>query len=214
LGYPLNDQEKKIEPRKASDVLLALEEKIEKLSKTVELSNTNLLYILNTVNHLFALSKLTSSASPAIPTIQQSEALQNPNAIMIDGGVPIEVATDIVGVRRTDRLASNNPTSNVEFKDYTAKSDRKIPVIQRIQDTNKKDFILAEVSIFTLNNQLITKVKTNATGKWQSHLSPGKYIVKVIKINTSSHTKSEATTEIIVPDSDSPVILPLLVMQR
>lgn len=93
-------------------------------------------------------------------------------------------------------------------------SDKKIPVVQRVQDTNKKDLFMAEVNVFSSGGEHIMKTKTNALGKWQGQLPPGKYMVKVSKMDAASKQKFESELDILVPNSNTTVNLSTIFINR
>src|SRR5690606_15581526 len=113
---------------------------------------------------------------------------------------PMEMNEKPIAVKRqtikeiinTDNNFKINPEDFAKPTEKTTKSSKKIskengankvPVGQRVKDTNGKDLFMADVIIHDLSdNSVVSKVKTNALGKWQSFLSSGNYSVHISKI--------------------------------
>ena len=114
-------------------------------------------------------------------------------------------------------MAQRKKVEPAELKPKTpeqvVKAEKKVPVTQRVQDNNKKDLFMAEVNLSSSEGHVL-KTKTNAMGKWQAQLPPGKYVVKVSKMDTALQKKLETQQDIIVPNSNSAVLLPTLIINR
>lgn len=165
-------------------------------------------------------------------------------AISIPAGFPIEVEREFKGQRRVNRAPNAPSTkaanADIEFRDYMAqrkksppeefkaptppaaqapasgsvRPEKKVPVTQRVQDNNKKDLFMAEITLVTDSGQPVLKTKTNAMGKWQAQLPPGKYVVKVVKMDTALQKKLEAEAPITIANSNNPITLPALIVNR
>lgn len=227
------------EPRKASEILLSLEDRIISIESKINLYNTTQLLILQKVNEIFA------SLSSDTQNIEDNKPIQ------ITSGQSIDVETNFKGERRVNRnqpISTKASNSDITFKDYIAQraaeknaplndlkitnsetevvkinkpivvekkqQERKIPITQRVQDENKKDWFNADVNIFSDNGNSVYRGKTNALGKWQAQLSPGKYSVKVTKMNMSTQNKLENEQTIVVPNTDTTVTLNTLIIDR
>jgi hypothetical protein len=183
------------EPRKATDILLSLEEKINTLTKIVAVYDMNIKLILDRLNKLnAALEQPEQTLSDRmIPEIYHSPP--------VEAVIPVE-----------DKPTGPRRTSRTEKSDIS--SDKKVPVSQRITDGTGKDLFMAVVEILSSDKTLISKTKTNAVGKWQAHLKPGDYFIHVVKTDTATKKKIEALQEINIPSSDAPVNLPLIAIRR
>lgn len=209
------------EPRKASEILLALEEKIDILTKVIGVYDINIKLILDRVNKIYSYIEAgqedTSSNVSTAPEIKEKEI------------VPISsehVITEVekqVGQRRIVRedahqSAPIQPVEKVASLAPTSNTDRKVPIIQRVTLVDEaggaKDLFMAEVSIFNDKKEPILKTKTNAAGKWQAHLKPGSYSVNIIKTDTATKKKIEASQEIVVNDSNTIITLPTAIIKR
>jgi hypothetical protein len=230
------------EPRKASDILLALETEIRSLKGIVNLQDSILKMILGNCNKTNAIlealidvqqmpTELRASIKSKFFTPEQPS-----EAIAIDPGFPIEVEREFKGQRRINRPANAPSTkasnADIEFKDYMAsrkksapeefkpkvaepvKSEKKVPVSQRVQDNSNKDLFMAEINLFSSDGSPVLKTRTNPMGKWQAQLPPGKYTVKVSKMDTALQKKIEGEQNITVGNSNSTIILPTLIVNR
>jgi hypothetical protein len=203
------------EPRKASDILLQLEEKIDKLTKIVSVYDINVKLILDRVNKIYAYIEAIPEDNSAPPSPQQETYQISADNIMTE-------VEDQVGHRRTARVESyipSPPISPQPAPEITSfNSDKKVPVTQRVTlvDGNGavKDLFMAEVSILNENNEVLFKTKTNAAGKWQAHLKSGNYTVKLVKTDTATKKKIEAIQEIVVNDSNTTITLPTATIKR
>lgn len=236
------------EPRKASEILLGLEDRLHKIEAKLNLYNLTLSMILGKVN------SISTNSTPEEPIATDPSSA---DPVKIEAGFPLQAETNFPGTRRITRpnnMGNKAANANIEFKDYIAqraadkaagvipvkqelsaaktdnnfkdfldkkkqsnvidvKQERKIPVTQRVQDNNKKDVFMAEVVISNNGNQIL-KTKTNAMGKWQAQLPIGNYSVKITKMDAASQKKIESESEIVVPNSNSTVVLSTLVINR
>ncbi len=229
------------EQRKASDVLLELETEVKSLKSILNLQDHLLKTILGNCNKTNAMLGALIDAQPL--TAEQRAVIREQfqpaasEAIMIPQGFPVEIEKVFKGERRITR-APNEPSTkasnaDIEFKDYMAqkkkppqtefrpkaaaqqvKSEKKIPVTQRVQDNNKKDMFMAEVNLLSPQGELVLKTKTNAMGKWQAQLAPGNYVVKASKMDTALQKKIETQQNITIPNSNSAITLSTLVINR
>lgn len=215
--------ENNTEPRKASEILLELEEKVDALKNSVGLYNFNLNLILGTVNKTYALLANLTNANVGAGMVQKPQlppsapsvpAVPDLTKISVPEGASVDVATEFLGKRRTERDNVSPGAPSLTPPASEIKSDRKVPVMQRIQDNNKRDVFMAEVQIYSSNNELVSKSKTSATGKYQAQLVPGRYTVKISKVDPTTKKKAEAIQEIDVVNSDTTIMLPTFFIQR
>jgi hypothetical protein len=207
-----------IEPRKASDILLSLEDKVNTLTKIISVYDYNTKIILDRVNKIYAYidflqkeeaalaqqnAQPVQSENDLFPQYQEKEIVQTSTEHMITE------EKEPKGHRRTAR----SETYATDTKQVGG-SEKKIPVIQRITDHTGKDIFMAEVSILNENNEIVCKTKTNAVGKWQAHLKTGNYTVSVVKTDTSTKKKIEAMQDIVVNDNTPTMTLPTAVIKR
>jgi hypothetical protein len=224
----MNDEqttEQQEQPRKASDILLSIESKMNSLIKAMSVYDLNVKLILSRVNVVYAYIEQLKAEAELPPDQDAPIAVLAEAAIQLSTepskdrrmgrvGVPVQIpqvqqerpipqTQQPVQVPQSDKKA-NTPTS----------PDRKVPVVQQLKYNNGGDVFMAEVSIANQDNELVHKTKTNAIGKWQAHLKPGKYYVSVVKTDTTTKKKIEALQELIIPNSNDTVNLPPAIIKR
>lgn len=233
------------EIRKASDIILSLEEKINKLQAQNVLYDKTLKMILDQSNKIISLFEILSETNifndEQKQSIKNKIYLNNREAIQLTSPPKIDVETSFDGTRRISRGSEkDNKATNADitFQEYLEKrhkeknaqplpetdkknnskplniNEKKIPVVQRVQDNNKKDLFMAEVNIFSESGEQILKAKTNAMGKWQGQLFPGRYKIKITKMDTATQKKIEGEQHIIVSNTDSSLILNNFIINR
>jgi hypothetical protein len=228
------------EPKKASEVLLGLDDKIDTIMGMVQLYDTNLKLILAKVNQTYtAVSNMVAQTNLSDlqkeQIQQQLKPFQNPEAVEIPKGVPIKLAAEFPGQRRVEargtanpnaqsaapqgqiaEKASKEPTSppkSVSSQELGAGEMRKIPVTQRVQADNK-DVFMADITIFSMNKEVVAKAKSNALGKYNVVLSPGKYIVSIVKTDNTTKRRFGGTQEITVNGADKICSLSTIFLDR
>jgi hypothetical protein len=219
------------EPRKASDILLSLESKVNDLVKTVAVYDFNTKLILDRVNKMYAyISILQNEMAEDNATQNQTT---NKEIVQSSTEHLMTVEENPKGQKRTSRVETYtkpqvpfvnqiDPTINQPHGIQTERptkqtkpdGDRKVPVIQRITDQTGKDLFMAEVMILDANKELVSKTKTNAAGKWQAYLKPGLYSVNIVKTDTATKAKLEAMQDITVSNSDTTITLPVMIIKR
>jgi hypothetical protein len=215
------------EPRKATDILLALENKIDTLQKLVFNQDMLLKLIADKSNKIYAyINELQKEYSQSEQNQEQLED-DTPRIINITNKDQIVEAKNIdIGSRRINRVPSDaqvqqpaiiaipNTPSEKTQQPSVSTGNKKVPVIQRVSDPTGKDLFMATVNILDENGNEIHKTKTNAAGKWQATLKPGEYEVKITKTDTTSKKILEGIQKIKVPASNSTFTLPVVIIQR
>lgn len=194
-----------MEERKATDVILDMEKKLDHIVKQLEVLDLNFKLILNKLNQpppkpFFkppSIESVDVPVSASQPKHQQS--LKSKLQIALEnaekndpGDDQIPVENNLVGVKRTAKYIPE---------------ERKVPVQQRVTYSDTKSVTSANVEIYDTNNTLVRQVKTNQAGKWMTSLPPGNYSVKVTKFQTNIKPKVESVFSISVTESDSGVEL-------
>lgn len=190
------------EPRKASDILLSLEEKVNNLIKIVSVYDLNIKLVADRVNKIYSYIEEVkkSQEEPIQPENDDFKLYTQPEHI-------ISISEEPIVTKRT-------PIPEVSRSEPDTTSEKKVPVSQRITDNTGKDVFMAEVSIFNSNKELVIKTKTNAVGKWQAYLKPGPYSIAIVKTDTATKKKIETLQEIVVPNSNVIFILPVAMIKR
>jgi hypothetical protein len=217
------------EQRKASDILLSVESQMSSFAKTMGVYDLNIKLVLDRVNTIYQyIEQLKTEANQQEPDQQIIQTTTEHVMPISDRPTPdrrmgrVEAAIQIPTVQKDPVVqvpapqARQEPTIQVPQGRKTSVPDkeRKVPVIQQIKDNTGRDLFMADVSIADENREVVHKCKTNAMGKWQAYLKPGKYYVNTVKTDTTSKKKIEALQELIIPDSETTVNLPPAVIRR
>lgn len=204
------------QPRKATDVLLSLENKVETLTKLVANQDMLLKIIANRTNSIFSyieeLKKEYQEQVVAQAKATQSED-QEEEPKIVSSPAPEQVITEAdlskqVGEKRGMRAPSP------EQEKMAAQDGRKVPVMQRVSDSTGKDLFMSQVVISDESGKEVYKTKTNAVGKWQASLKPGQYTVHISKTNTVNKKVLEGTQKITVNNSSSTITLPVAIIKE
>jgi hypothetical protein len=214
-------------PRKASEVLLSLENKVEVLTALVYNQDLLLKLAVDRCNKIYAyIEELKKEyQEQAVAQAKEGEEQEDPRMVM--SPPPEQVITDAnineqVGEKRGARMAQQMrqqpimmPQNREEPQQQPAGQEgRKIPVIQRVSDSTGKDLFLAQVVISDENGKLVHKTKTSAVGKWQCLLKPGVYSIHISKTDTATKKVIEATQQITINNSSSTITLPVAIIKR
>jgi len=178
--------------RKASDILLDLENKIELLIKRIDNQDLLLKAQHNKVNELIRiLTKLSESSDKKVSSsvkivnpdapkkIQNIEAVKQP-------AIPVQ-----------PELKSKE--SIEEFKDY---GNEKFKITQRVIDMSGKALYLVAIQIINLaDNSSVARPTTKGNGKFSVDLPAGKYRFKYSKQIDLNSARMEKIQDIIVTES-------------
>lgn len=201
--------------RTSAEIVVALEEKVDTILRVISVYDMNAKLTLDRVNKIYAyIEKL--QAEDDLSQQPQSDIITTSQEHLI----PIADTPSSRG--RTSRVETfmpppqdEKPTSPVPPQSAQPRSqDRKVPITQRVVDSNSKDVFYADITITNSNGEQVSKAKTNAVGKWQAHLKPGMYNVQIIKTDTATKKRHEMMQEINVPDVDTTVVLPQVSIKR
>lgn len=89
-----------------------------------------------------------------------------------------------------------------------------IPVEQRVVNAHGKSLYLADVEIIDLSSmQSIFKTRTNGMGKWMAALGVGGYRIIIRRMEPSTKERMEATQDIEVDGTQSPLTLPSIIVK-
>lgn len=202
-------------PRQATDVLLSIESHLVKLVKTMSTYDLTNKLILDKVNKIHTYIDKLEKELVDYEKIQQKDLATTATT---NNTSPLEIDQNPIGTRRVSRVETQAiETSSIldgNITDKPSTNEKKVPVIQRITDQHGKDLFMADVSILNENKEVVAKVKTNAMGKWQAHIKPGKYVVHTVKTDSATKSKIEALQDIIVPSISSIYTLPVAIIKR
>ncbi len=220
--------------RKATDVLLSIENKLEELLNHHRSQDLNLKILSNKLNNFLDLvpkmMQPVKEAQPQQPpkfTVEIADSAPVP--IKVAPSIKIEQDSDPVGFRRTSRPETFEnkfqKQQDVEFTEYESPKVEKtkpanvkiedlssVQVTQRVIDKKQKSIFLAEVEVKTLDGEIAHKTRTNSVGKWSASLKPGKYRVSVSKKESSLKQKVDLFQDIELKSDRSTIILQDLIV--
>ncbi len=222
-------------PRKASEVLLDLERKIDNILSIIMALDLNIKVLSNKYTTLISFlqsQKITHDKAP-IPI-----EINNDTQISSEFTIPIE--QEPIGIRRTSRpdsfINESLPATKQTIKkeetintDIFVQTDNKnninlnkpknitqntVPVIQRVVNSLGKSLFLADVEIINIDTiELVAKTRTNGVGKWQFPLPVGSYRIIIKKFEQATKEKLEAIQEIQIDGQTSPLELSTIIVK-
>jgi hypothetical protein len=239
------------DPRKATDIVLSVEEKLNTLIKLMYSYDLNVKLVLDRTNKIYKYIERLEETEKQMLAELDANTETNTNIVSIPAGQKIEEAKEAIGQRRTSRITAPqqasapiqkqapSPVKNVgeakrvepevirtqdnrqstnsipdSSKIPSHATERKIPVTQRITDDKGRDIFMAEIKITDSGNNIVANAKTNALGRWQAQLKPGKYTVNMIKTDTTTKNKTEVNQSIEIPHSNAAITLPVAIVKR
>lgn len=182
--------------KKASEILLELEQKVDLILGYLKTSDLNYKLIIARLDKLTSLVNQNTFTQPA--TISKTNILDN----------KLIPKPAVVEFHEMDE--ENNPVINEELQPQAGRRDlrtqgqnkKKTQVQQKISYPDGKVVILANIEIFDNNKKLVKQTRTNSAGKWNASLSAGKYFIKIYKAPTSNKPLISKEYEVDIPESD------------
>lgn len=219
--------------RKATDVLLELEAKIDNILALLKSQDFNLKLLSNKI------STIESSLKDNTPKYQISsedkfvddskeEDLVDPEFSILQENFP---ATNRRGTRndispypaqkqkKESSIAEvivnpspkiiNKNNNEFDFKEYddSLRPDAQIPVNQKLVDSKGKAVYLADVEIRNIKSNKVDKTRTNMRGIWMYPLAIGTYEVTIYKKELSSNNKKQIKQKLVVDGTQAPLNL-------
>ena len=178
--------------RKASDILVSLEKKIDMMNRITAGQDLNSKLMLDRLNRICVLLEgISQFSQPSVtePIVALEDVQDAESEAIVD---PIVVETNPTGFRRTARPESY-PTTE-EF----ASQDKVVAVAQKITWNDGKPALMAEIEIRDQERNLVAKSRTNTGGKWQAPLKPGNYTVVALKRESGNRKRMEYKGEFTV----------------
>lgn len=223
----MTEQEPK-EPRKATDVLLDIEKKLDNLTKMVVNNDMLVKLMADRANKTY---DMTTKIYSYIEELKQeyiaaqggnSQSSENQDAQVINSPPVEQIVMDAPFDQPGDRRGARTPqrqepvlaAPNTIQEQPQQSEGRKIPVVQRVSDNTGKDLYLATVVISDEQGKQVLKTKTSTAGKWQALLKPASYMVHISKTDTVSKKVFEGTQKITIPNSNSTFTLPVVIIKR
>lgn len=227
--------------RKATDVLLSLEAKVDTLISMIRSYDLNQKIMSNKLNSILQIISDNKTSNAPQVTIEAIMNHEDNRKIPISSEHAIPVETNPIGFRRTSRPETYEntpvptkkqtltppPTEAVarvpsqaispkieenEFTDFDEKRGS-IPVQQRVVDKNGKSIFLADVEIFTDKGEFVTKTRTNGAGKWQAPLAVGVYRVVIQKLESLTKERVKLEQQINIDGRTSVVDLQIVTIK-
>ncbi len=229
-------------PRKASDIILSLEQKVDQLLKHTSALDFNIKILSNKLNSVLDTLSQDKKQSPmfveAPPTPYTATAPLEPTTMPImqptTQSFPIvkehslQISTAPEGFRRTSRpdgatTPTPTPTVNAPPVVQTVPSTQqqamptnanKVAVQQRVVDRNGKAIFLADVEIKDVSNgQVAHKGRTSSVGKWMAPLPAGRYQVTINKKEMATREQLEAIQNLVVDGNKTPLELQTIILK-
>lgn len=201
-----------MDERKATDILLDLESKVDSLLAYYKVIDFNLKMILTKLQ----MQKIESNQNIELPKVSENvgtvEAFipetKGKKAKTIKSTVPPPTQPPIPSAA-TPAISSVSappeevfPEQDEGLKKAVVKSGKKVAVQQKIMYPNGKNMILAEIKITTSSGELIKTTRTDSSGKWKAVLVPGQYIVNIASRILQDQPKIEKSYAFEVPVQD------------
>lgn len=154
--------------RKATDILLDLEEKLDKLLSYVVNMDNNYKIILSRIDNLKSSTVSVASSSNNRPPAETKPALE-----------PVKNETEEELDNFIDVSNSSIPSKVLKVK---VSQVVKYPKSKGLKQNN---VVLASVKIYDFNGReggnIVGENRTDQNGRWKIDLSPGKYFVHILK---------------------------------
>jgi hypothetical protein len=261
------------EPRKATDVLLDIEKKLDIALNIIRTQDLSIKILSNKLNGVLEALEKQSKEPPKI-TVEAVNTMRPPpnpfqdpaKQIMVSSEFNLPLEETPKGFRRTSRpetFAGDNaylnkqgpvdpkfpvqipkappgrdpqrpppgreaevvvappapkPKAPTNVRQQPAGGPQSsIPVMQRVVNAQGKSLFLADVEIIDLASMQpvpsTVKIRTNGTGKWMTSLGVGNYRVIIRKLEPANKQRLEATQDIQVDGSVSPLELQTIIIK-
>lgn len=215
--------------RKATDILIDLERKIEQLlgyKKTEDLNQKLILDRLNKLlDRLNELLELKSQPNSAVVKPQPSSAKLPSVGAYVEPTPPIAMlpsGKNIISAKNEFEFVDVDEEGNEQLKEdlqplgrrdirTPVSQGKKTQVQQKIIYPDGKNVILANVEVYTMvpglkgksEKKIAKQTRTNSSGKWAAALDPGKYYIHVFKSATNNKPIVELNYEVEITLSDT-----------
>lgn len=214
--------------RTTSEIILSLEEKIDKLLSYT--SNQDLL--LKTLNNkILKLEKIINDIMKEDVQLENNEVKEviSPLPQSLQDSLQVKPIQnglkkiEIKGIKENvnffkkedgsyvlGKLIEENKQNPIKLENTEQKpvgySNKSVPIQQQVLYLDDKPAAMVGVEVYR-NNNLIKKIKTVTNGKWNLSLEPGDYIIKLNKKQNSSRPEINYEYTVTIPASDRVVVL-------
>jgi len=152
-------------PRKTSDVLLNIEDKVLALEAKIE--NLTKLYTNSDHSLKIVISKLNKALSFLEPPKEEFKDFDETNVKSQEEIIQI---SNVAGPPKRGRPS---PSS--------LKEENKIPVIQSVMTADNRPTFMAKVTVTDMQGNVVLTTTTNTKGSWSANLPKNSYNLKIIK---------------------------------
>jgi hypothetical protein len=203
------------EVRKASDILLDLEGKVETSSKDLKTLALSVNILSNRVNQVIELlNALSNSANSDVvmPVVNEMPQVQASIPISSESSLKLDDYSKKDNFPRTQRQETFAPTNQVSTPPTTQSG--KVATTQRITDNTGKAIFLANVEITDRNSgAVVYKGRTDGVGKWHASLPVGQHLVHITKSEALNKAKIDVSQNLVVDGSQNVLNLPVMIIK-
>jgi hypothetical protein len=204
--------------RKATDVIIDLETKVDSLVGYIKNMDNNIKLLLGHINELKMVGVnppvVAPNSSPPAVAKQAMKFEEMPKTNIFDGlkeqaGIQDNSTNNSIEEQPDDELIEEVVhTGERRGSRVATQSSNKISVSQQIFMPDGSPMFLASVEIMDFNGMLVKQTRTNTKGRWIAPLEQGNYSVHVVK-RTSDNSKEPIELQFVVeiPSSEAPLEL-------
>lgn len=203
------------EPRKASDILLDLENKVDALSKDQKTLALSINVLTNKLTQVInALNSMTGAPINEVPHFQpQSIPVSNERTMEV---MDYSKREDYPRTQRPETFAPTPMTKPApkQAEAQVQSASGKVSVNQRIVDATGKAMLLANVEITNKSNgQVVHKGRTDGVGKYHCSLPVGEYLIHITKSEALNKAKVDVMQNAIIDGSSAVLTLPVMIIK-
>lgn len=170
------------EKRKATDIILDLEQKVDNLTRYLTNVDLNIKLILNRLDGLKTADLSNVEARPSQDP--------KPTPVPVEKQVTVESFAQVPG-----------SSEKKIIKSVVAPKQKKNTIYQRVFYPDSGKAILVNVNIFDEQGSPAGQTKTDMSGKWKILLRPGKYTVVLKKSGTQNKPPIDETYPITIEEN-------------
>lgn len=193
--------------KKASDYLISIEAKLDRLIAEYDNSKFQTNLLLN------KLHKLIGNNTPIVES--KDVTLTDASDFVFTQVEDVRTNTNVQQKQSIPGLKSNVEMRDGVLIQVGDNNDtfhptlllKPVPVSQRILYPDGSGVFNAKINIFDSNKNKIKTIQTN-NGKWNSALMPGNYTILITKPSTNIKPEINFTVHAMIPNSDTVIELP------
>lgn len=188
--------------RKATDILLDLETKVDRMLAYIATIDMNHKLLLNRLNSGQAKFQDPHSSQTNLVEVKPKDVeyeFKNADETIAEDPMDDNSAAPELEVDKNPNGKKRNTRSHTTGK--------MVPVQQKICYPDGSNVCVAKVEVCDLQGNLVKQMRTNQVGKWMMSLTPGDYNVTIVKMQSTNKPKVDLKYQITIPYSDSIVEL-------